>query len=329
MMKKRLGITMGDPAGIGPEIILKIMDVYLNDVIIYGSFDVLDHYSKEFGYGFLLNQINDPDEASDNRINIIDPNTLKYTDFITGNLSAACGKSAYLYLENAVKDALHQKIRAVVTCPLNKEALHMGGYNYAGHTEILAALTCASGCAMLLWSDRLKTIHVSTHVSLAEAIRRVKKDRIVEVSLMAYDILNKAGYDKPRIAIAGLNPHAGENGLFGDEEIREIIPAVSELNEKGLNVFGPIPPDTVFLKCLKGEYDLVVAMYHDQGHIPLKLLDFDGGVNITCGLPIIRTSVDHGTAFDIAGKNTAKPDSLIKAIEAAEMISRIKDIEHP
>ncbi|MBQ6125554.1 MAG: 4-hydroxythreonine-4-phosphate dehydrogenase PdxA [Erysipelotrichaceae bacterium] len=231
-MKKRLGITMGDPAGIGPEIILKIMDVYQNDVIIYGSFDVLDHYSKEFGYGFLLNQINDPYEASENRINIIDPNTLKYTDFMTGNLSAACGKSAYLYLENAVKDALHQKIRAVVTCPLNKEALHMGGYNYAGHTEILAALTHTAGCAMLLWSDRLKTIHVSTHVSLAEVIRRVKKDRIIEVSMMAYDILNKAGYDKPRIAIAGLNPHAGENGLFGDEEIREIIPAVSELKEK-------------------------------------------------------------------------------------------------
>ncbi|MBQ2658743.1 MAG: 4-hydroxythreonine-4-phosphate dehydrogenase PdxA [Erysipelotrichaceae bacterium] len=326
-MKKRLGITMGDPAGIGPEIILKIMDVYMNDVVIYGSYDVLDHYNKKNGFGYLLNRINDPDETSEDRINIIDPNMLNYTDFTVGNLSAACGKSAYFYLENAVEDALRLKIRAIVTCPLNKEALHMGGYNYAGHTEILAELTHASGCAMLLWSDRLKAIHVSTHVSLAEAIQRVKKDRIVEVSLMANDILSKAGYDTPKIAVAGLNPHAGENGLFGDEEIKEIIPAVSELREKGLNVSGPIPPDTVFLKCLNGEYDLVVAMYHDQGHIPLKLLDFDGGVNITCGLPIIRTSVDHGTAFDIAGKNIARPDSLIKAIEAADMISGIRDIE--
>ena len=322
-MEKRLGITMGDCAGVGPELILKIMNGYMNEVIIYGSFDVLNHYNSLFEYGYTLHRINEPAEALSDKVNIIDKSDLKFTDFEVGKLSSLCGKNAFLYLENAINDAMKEKIRAIVTCPLNKEALRAGGYDYAGHTEILSSLTNTKKYGMLLWSDKLKTIHVSTHVSLLEAINRVKKDRIIEVTMLAYDILKKAGYKDPKIAIAGLNPHAGENGLFGDEEIKEIIPAVEELKKNGISVYGPIPPDTVFLKCYKGEYDLVVAMYHDQGHIPLKLMDFDGGVNITCGLPIIRTSVDHGTAFDIAGKNIARPDSLIKAIEVADMITRI------
>ena len=321
-MEKRLGISMGDVAGVGPEIILKIMNEYMNDVIIYGSFDVLDHYNKTFGYDHPLNRISSPEEAVINKVNIIDNTDLKYTDFEVGKVSPLCGKNAFLYLEKAINDAMDKNIRAIVTCPLNKEALRLGGYDYDGHTEILSTLTDTKKYGMLLWSDKLKTIHVSTHVSLTEAIKRVKKDRIIEVVQLAYDILKKAGYKDPKIAIAGLNPHAGENGLFGDEEIKEIIPAVEELNKNGISVYGPISPDVVFLKCYKGEYDLVVAMYHDQGHIPLKLMDFDGGVNITCGLPIIRTSVDHGTAFDIAGKNIARPDSLIKAIKVADMISK-------
>ena len=314
---------MGDAGGIGAEIILKIMDEYKNDVVIYGSYDVLYYYNEEFGYGFMLNRIDDPSEAVHDRVNVVDHSDLKFSDFEVGKVSALCGKNAYLYLENAINDAMNKKIRAIVTCPLNKEALRAGGYDYAGHTEILSTLTDTKRYGMLLWSDHLKTIHVSTHVALSEAIRRVRKDRITEVTLLAYEILKRAGYEDPRIAVAGLNPHAGENGLFGDEEIREIIPAIEELKEKGIDVCGPIPPDTVFLKCYKGEYDLVVAMYHDQGHIPLKLMDFDGGVNITCGLPIIRTSVDHGTAFDIAGKNIASPDSLKRAIIIADMISKI------
>jgi len=323
-MEKRLAVTMGDASGVGPEIILKIMDWYMNDVIIYGSFDVLDHYNRLFEYNYDLIRIDEPEKADDGKVNIIDKGDLRFTDFEVGKLSSACGRNAYLYLEESIHDAMKGKIRALVTCPLNKEALRSAGYDYAGHTEILAALTDTKKYAMLLWSDKLKVIHVSTHVSLLNAIQKVKKERIIEVSLLANEILNKAGYHKPRIAIAGLNPHAGENGLFGDEEIREIIPAIEELRAMGLDVFGPIPPDTVFLKCFKGEFDLVVAMYHDQGHIPLKLMDFDGGVNITCGLPIIRTSVDHGTAFDIAGRNIAKEDSLIKAIEVAKMISENK-----
>lgn len=312
---------MGDAAGVGPEIILKILDRHLNDVIIYGSLDVLTACSERFGYHYAMNRINDPQEAQDGKINVIDPTELKMDDFSIGKLSPLCGKSAFAFLERAINDALQNRISAIVTCPLNKEALHMAGYNYAGHTEILKELTHAEKCAMLLWAQKLKTIHVSTHVSLSEAIRRVKKERIIEVTALAQEILTKAGYEDPKIAIAGLNPHAGENGLFGREEIDEIIPAVNEMKAAGLNVSGPIPPDTVFLKCARGEYDLVVAMYHDQGHIPLKLMDFDGGVNITCGLPIIRTSVDHGTAFDIAGKNLARPDSLLRAIEIARMIA--------
>ncbi len=314
---------MGDAAGIGAEIILKIMNEYQNDVIIYGSFDVLDHYNEEFGYGFQLKRIADPEEAAYGRVNVLDRSGLMFTDFEVGKVSPLCGKNAFLYLEDAIRDAMDRKIRAIVTCPLNKEALRLGGYDYAGHTEILSTLTNTRKYAMLLWSDRLKTIHVSTHVALAEAIRRVRKERIEEVAMLADEILRKAGYSNPRIAVAGLNPHAGENGLFGDEEIKEIVPAIEQLKKKGVNAYGPIPPDTVFLKCYKGEYDLVVAMYHDQGHIPLKLMDFEGGVNITCGLPIIRTSVDHGTAFDIAGKNIANPDSLKKAIRIADMISGI------
>lgn len=322
-MEKRLGITMGDAAGVGPEIILMIMNEYMNDTVIYGSFDVLDHYNKAFGYSYQLNKIDTPSEAIKDKVNIIDKTNLRYTDFEVGKVSPLCGKSAYLYLEDSINDAMDRKIRAIVTCPLNKEALRSGGYNYDGHTEILSALTKTKKYAMLLWSDKLKTIHVSTHVSLVKAIERVRKDRIIEVVMLANDILKKTGNRHPKIAIAGLNPHAGENGLFGDEEIKEIIPAIEELRKNDIDVYGPIAPDVVFLKCYKGEYDLVVAMYHDQGHIPLKLMDFDGGVNITCGLPIIRTSVDHGTAFDIAGKNIARPDSLIKAIEAADLISKI------
>ena len=322
-MEKRLGITMGDSAGVGPEIILKIMNGYMNDVIIYGSYDVLEHYSQKFSYSYELNKIRTPEEAVNEKVNVLDMTDLKYSDFEVGKVSPICGRNAFLYLEAAIKDAMEKKIRAIVTCPLNKEALRSSGYNYDGHTEILSTLTGTKKYGMLLWSDRLKTIHVSTHVSLSTAIQRVKKDRIIEVTRLAHEILTKAGYKDPKIAIAGLNPHAGENGLFGDEEIKEIIPAIEELRKENISVSGPIPPDVVFIKCYKGEYDLVVAMYHDQGHIPLKLMDFDGGVNITCGLPIIRTSVDHGTAFDIAGKNLARPDSLIKAIEIADLISNL------
>lgn len=318
-MEKLIGITMGDIAGVGPELILKVIKDHPNS-IIYGSYDVLNYYNIKYSYNYSIISIDDVNNFCDDCINIIDPLPISVDDLKIGKVNVECGKRSYLYLEKAIEDALNNKIAAIVTCPLNKEALHLGGYDYAGHTEILAKLTDTKEYAMLLWSDKLKTIHVSTHCSLKQAIQRCKKDRIISVGKLAYNTLLKAGYKKPRIAIAGLNPHAGENGLFGDEEINEIIPAINELNNIGINVCGPLPPDTVYLKCLNGEFDLVVSQYHDQGHIPLKLLDFNGGVNITTGLPIIRTSVDHGTAFDIADTNTCNPNSLMQAIELANKL---------
>lgn len=319
-MEKIIGITMGDIAGVGPELILKVIKDY--PAVVYGSYDVLNYYNDKYQYGYKLRVINNADEFDANYINVIDTLPIKMDQFEIGKVSPDCGKRSFLYLQKAIDDALNNRISAIVTCPLNKEALHLGGYNYAGHTEILAQLTNTDEYAMLLWSDKLKAIHVSTHCSLSQAIKRCKKEKIIIVTKLAYNTLIKAGYTNPRIAIAGLNPHAGENGLFGDEEINEIMPAIELLNNDGVCVEGPVPPDTVFLKCLNGTYDLVVAQYHDQGHIPLKLLDFNGGVNITVGLPIIRTSVDHGTAFDIAGSNKCNPDSLVQAILIAYKLAQ-------
>jgi 4-hydroxythreonine-4-phosphate dehydrogenase (EC 1.1.1.262) len=227
-----------------------------------------------------------------------------------------------MYVKSAIDLALEKMITSVVTAPINKEALHMAGYNYAGHTEIFAQFTHGDSYAMLLWSDRLKVIHASTHISLKKACESISKQRIMDVIHLAHETLRKTGYENPRIAVAGLNPHAGENGLFGDEEIKEITPGILSCQAEGINVTGPIAPDTVFLRAYKGEFDIVVAQYHDQGHIPVKLLAFDSGVNITVGLDVIRTSVDHGTAFDIAGKMIANEGSILKAIEIAKMLNQ-------
>ena len=319
-----VGITMGDAAGVGPEIILKTMKSlprYQGECVVFGAYNVLEYYNNRFGWGLALNLIEHPSQAVDGAVNIIDPFPIRMEEFEIGALSAKCGDGAYRYLEAAVQCALKGEITAVVTAPLNKAALHMGGHQFAGHTEILAQLTGQKSYAMLLWSEKLKVIHATTHVSLRKACDLVTRQRVAQVVGLANDVLKKSGISRPRIAVAGLNPHAGENGLFGDEEITQIIPAVEECRAGGICVEGPLPPDTVFLKCFQGQYDLVAAMYHDQGHIPLKLMDFKGGVNMTVGLPVVRTSVDHGTAFDIAGKGIADESSLVKALEAAAMLA--------
>jgi 4-hydroxythreonine-4-phosphate dehydrogenase len=213
--------------------------------------------------------------------------------------------------------ALAGKVDAVVTPPLNKEAIHRAGFPYAGHTELLAERTGAHRVSMLLTSPHLRVVHVSTHVSLAEAIRRVTPERVAEVIDLADRSCKALGIAAPRIAVAGLNPHASESGLFGQEEATQIVPAILDARARGLMVSDPMPPDTVFLRAVRGEFDIVVAMYHDQGHIPMKLLAFDDGVNVSMGLPIIRTSVDHGTAFDIAGTGRASERSLLAAIDVA------------
>lgn len=319
---KLIGITMGDPAGIGSEIILRAFEERENfreKSVIFGSCKIIEYYAKLLKIKRDIKAINDLNEFDKDVVNVIDVVPLNISDIMIGEVSAVCGDAAYQYIEKAIDYAKKGEIKAVVTAPLNKEALHLGGHNFAGHTEIFAALTNTKKYSMMLTSGDFRVIHVSTHVSLREACDRVKKDRVLEVIKLAHDTLKKMGMEKPRIAVAGLNPHAGESGLFGREEIEEIIPAVQEAGKLGINVEGPIAPDTVFLKAHKGQYDIVVAMYHDQGHIPTKLLAFDTGVNMTVGLPIVRTSVDHGTAFDIAGKGIAKGNSMIEALKVAEL----------
>jgi len=316
-----LGITIGDPAGIGPEISLKVLDKYeeyKNSVILYGSISILNYYKNMLNLSSDLSLITNPHEFQKGKINIINVADLDINSISIGNVSEICGRSAYLYVEKAIQDALNGRIKAVVTAPLNKEALNKGGYAYEGHTEIFAKLTNTKKYAMMLWSEKLSVIHVSTHCSLKNACERATKERVFDTIELAQQGLQKMGVKTPRIAVAGLNPHSGESGLFGHEEIEQIIPAIDEAKKKGWNVDGPISPDVVFLKAYNGEYDIVVAMYHDQGHIPLKLLAFGNGVNITLGLPIVRTSVDHGTAFDIAGKGIANEEDLFYALRAGK-----------
>lgn len=319
---KFIGITMGDPAGVGPEIILKALEEKKDlreKSVVFGSYKVLSYYKELLKIETSIKVINSLNEFEKEVINVINVIDLNIDDFKIGEVSALCGDAAYRYIEKAIEAAKKGEIKAVATAPLNKEALHLGGHNFAGHTEIFATLTDTKKYAMMLTNEEFRVIHVCTHVSLREACDRAKKERVLDVINLANDTLKKMGVKNPRIAVAGLNPHAGENGLFGREEIEEIIPAVNEAVKLGINVEGPIAPDTVFLKAHKGQYDVVVAMYHDQGHIPMKMLAFDTGVNMTVGLPIIRTSVDHGTAFDIAGKGLAKGESMIEALKVAEL----------
>ena len=237
-------------------------------------------------------------------------------------MQAQAGDLAYRCIKRATALAMAGEVFAIATAPLNKEALHLAGHNFPGHTEMLAHLTQTKDFAMVLYTDKLKVIHISTHVALRKFLDNLNQPRVETVIGIADSFLRRVGFTNPRIAVAGVNPHAGENGLFGDEEIRIVGPAVEAMKARGLNVTGPCPPDTVFMQCHEGLFDMVVAMYHDQGHIPLKLLGFYDGVNITAGLPFIRTSADHGTAFDIAWTGKAKSDSMATSIELAMQIAQ-------
>jgi 4-phospho-D-threonate 3-dehydrogenase / 4-phospho-D-erythronate 3-dehydrogenase len=247
-------------------------------------------------------------------------------------ISGECGRASFDYIQKLIELAIAGDIDATVTGPINKEALKAGGIHYPGHTEIFADFTGTRDYAMMLAHKNFRVIHVSTHVSLREAIDRVKTDRVFRVITLANDAVKRMGVENPRIGVAGLNPHAGESGMFGREEIEEIVPAIRKARQEGLNVEGPIPPDTIFSKMEGGQFDIAVVMYHDQGHIPTKLIGFRfeestntwgeiSGVNITCGLPIIRVSVDHGTAFGKAGEGRANPESMIQAIRIAARLA--------
>ncbi|NMD38986.1 MAG: 4-hydroxythreonine-4-phosphate dehydrogenase PdxA [Christensenellaceae bacterium] len=316
-MKKTL-ITMGDPAGVGPEISLKAVESdpkLLNSTVIVGSLGILKYYKELLKSPSPFNVIENMADFKEGHVNIIDVLDLDFDKIKIGEVSPIAGNAAYQYLEKAIGLSMAKEAGPVVTGPLNKEALHLGGHNYDGHTEIFATLTKTPKYTMMLWSEIMSVVHVSTHCSLRDACDRVKKERVLDVIHLGYQALKNLGVEEPKLAVAGLNPHSGENGIFGSEDIEEITPAIEAAKAEGINVEGPVPPDTVFLKASKGKYDLVVAMYHDQGHIPMKMLAFDSGVNTTLGLPIIRTSVDHGTAFDIAGKGIAREESMLWALK--------------
>ncbi len=330
-----LAITLGDPAGIGPEIVLKTLaheEIYeCCRPLVIGDRRILERAATWVGQragkrDIEFDVIEDPGQGHYNtgRITLLDLHNADPSDCPPGEVSSAAGRAAVEYVVRACDLALEGSIDAMVTAPLNKAAMNRAGFSFAGHTELLAERTNTSNVKMLLIGPKLRVIHVSTHVSLQEAIRRVTTARVGEAIDLAHDSCRALGIEHPRIAIAGLNPHAGEGGLFGDEEEREVVPAIESARERGLNVSDPQPPDTVFLRAVNGAYDVVVAMYHDQGHIPMKLLAFDSGVNVSIGLPIIRTSVDHGTAFDIAGTGKARDESLIAAIDVAVQMVRAR-----
>ncbi|MFG6076581.1 D-threonate 4-phosphate dehydrogenase [Erwinia sp. OPT-41] len=326
-MSKIIAVTMGDPAGIGPEIIIKSLaegELSGAPAVVVGCASTL---RRIMTMGITpqaeLRIVNSVAEArfAPGIINVIDepladPDALK-----PGVVQVAAGDLAYRCVKRATELALAGEVQAIATAPLNKEALHSAGHLYPGHTELLAKLTDSKNYAMVLYTDRLKVIHVTTHIALRKFLDTLSRERVETVIGMAETFLRRVGYDKPRIAVAGVNPHAGENGLFGGEEIAIVGPAIEAMKAQGVNAFGPCPPDTVFLQCYEGQYDIVVAMYHDQGHIPLKLLGFYDGVNITAGLPFIRTSADHGTAFDIAWTGKAKSESMAISIQLAMQLA--------
>lgn len=340
-VKPIIAITMGDPASIGPEIAVKaLLEKKIQDIcrpLLTGDAKVFQQIIALLKLNATVHVI---EKVADAKFEpgIIDVLDLQNTDtdkLVFGEIDAMCGEASFQAVKKAIELALAKEVDATVTGPINKKSINLAGHHFAGHTEIYAHFTNTKKYAMLLVEDKMKVIHVSTHVSLRQACDLVKKDRILEVTELLRNGMISLGEHNLKIGIAGLNPHAGDSGLFGTEDDMEILPAVEELKRLGYDVEGPVPPDTMFAKAATGYYGGVVAMYHDQGHIPFKLTGFKWnaeknqmdsvkGVNITMGLPIIRTSVDHGTAFEIAGKGIASADAMVLAIESAVQLSKYK-----
>jgi len=318
-----LGITVGDSSGVGPEILLRSFAAgqIHHPAIVFGDLDVLRFCNEKLACGVSLIPHNLGDPLPDTGLPVVDHALLIRDQLRIGEVSADSGSAARHYVISATRAALDGSISAIVTLPMNKEATQKSDPSFIGHTELIGGLCNAPDVTIMLASHQLIVTHVSTHVSLRRAIEMVKKDRICAILHLTCEALARLR-PNPRIAVAGLNPHAGENGLFGDEEQREIVPAVAWARDRGLPVEGPFPPDTLFYQAVrKNRYDAIVCMYHDQGHVPLKLLDFEAGVNITLGLPIIRTSVDHGTAFDIAWQGVASTANFVSAVDYAARLA--------
>ncbi|HSR11194.1 MAG TPA: 4-hydroxythreonine-4-phosphate dehydrogenase PdxA [Thermodesulfobacteriota bacterium] len=332
--KAKIAITMGDAAGIGPEIIVKALERKelrrRATPVVIGDAATMEQALGIAKSGLKIQAISEVAEASDDPgvIPVLDLKNIDVPKLRHGKVDPMPGKAAVEYIQKAVALAVEGAVGAIVTAPIHKEAINKAGFHYAGHTELLAHLTDTKEYAMLLAHGPFRVSHVTTHTSMRKACDRILKDRVSTVIRLTREFLNQLGIEDPRIGVAGLNPHSGEDGLFGDEEQKEIAPAIAEACLKGWKVEGPVPPDTVFTKMRGRQYDAVVAMYHDQGHIAVKLVGFSmkpggkewdkmSGINMTLGLPIIRTSVDHGVAFGKAGEGRANPQSMVDAIKLA------------
>ncbi len=339
MSRPVLGVTMGDPAGVGPEIAARALaDREVQDKarpVVIGDARVMAAAARVSGLDLRVQALTEVSEASfaPDRIEVLDLANADPGAFAVGRVSAVCGRAAYEYIERGVRLAQEGAIAGIVTAPVNKEALAAAGVRHSGHTEILAELTGTKAYAMLLMGRELRVIHVTTHVALRRVPELVTRERVVRTIRLGDQAMRDLGIARPRIAVCGLNPHAGESGLFGDEEQIAIGPAIGDARSEGIDATGPYPADTLMSRAAGGEFDCVVAMYHDQGHTPVKALGFRydeakkawtglSGVNVTVGLPILRVSVDHGTAFDRAGTGTANPESMVEAILVAAEMAR-------
>lgn len=324
-----IGVTIGDPAGIGPEISIKAsLEASVLRVckpVLIGDLSVLKEVSERLGLNAAFRIIDSPREAKGRggSIDLINLNNVKLESLPIGEASAESGRASIQYIEKAVEYALRREVSAISTAPINKRAINMAGSEHIGHTEILAALCGVEEPLTMFWVKGMRIFFLTRHVPLTEAVKAVKKERIIDMVLKIKKVLRQMGLNNPKIAVAALNPHAGDGGLIGSEENKEIIPAVSALQNMGLSVFGPIPADSIFHQALERKYDAVLSLYHDQGHIAAKTLNFYGAVAVTLGLPFIRTSVDHGTAYDIAWKGLANHKSLVEAIKLAAKLSKV------
>ena len=340
-LKPVIAITMGDPASIGPEITIKALGGHTElydqcKPLVIGDAEIMRRARKMVGREDIeIHAVTDVKDAlfTPGTIDVYDMKMVDADTLKIGEVSVEAGNAAFQYVKKAIEMAMAGEADGTVTNALNKEAMNLAGHHFSGHTEIYAHYTGTKKYCMMLAHQNMRVTHVSTHVSLREACDRVKKDRVLDVIRMSHEACKDLGIEHPRVAVAGLNPHCGEGGLFGDEEIREIAPAIEAARAEGIDASGPFPPDSIFSKLRGGWYDIVVCMYHDQGHIPLKVVGFvynqkEGkwdaveGINLTLGLPIVRVSVDHGTAFDQAGTGMANELSLMNAIDYGVRLSR-------
>ncbi len=330
--KPLIAITMGDPAGIGPEVVAKALSSRLIYEIcrplVVGESATMQAAIKLIRKPLKLNLVKKASDASGNFgvIDIVDMHNLEWNKVKAGQVSAECGRASMEFIEKATKLALDHEVRGMVNAPISKEATMLAGYPGLGHLEYLAQVTGAREYATMLVAGNLRCVHLTTHCSLREACDHVKKERILGRLKLINDYFRRWGFGRPRIGVAALNPHAGEDGMFGREEIDEIIPAVKEAINSGIDVRGPFPADSIFNHAIKGAFDAVLVMYHDQGHIPVKVYNFEESVSVALGLPILRTAVDHGTAFDIAGKGIANAQSMEEAIKTAVWLSQGKGL---